>query len=51
VRLRRLLLQAVGEFTAGRIPALAQHDQIDYARIRAGAGVIPAKSDWRTVIP
>jgi phenylpropionate dioxygenase-like ring-hydroxylating dioxygenase large terminal subunit len=51
VRLRRLLLQAVGEFAEGRTPALAQHDQIDYARIRAGAGVIPAKSDWRTVIP
>jgi hypothetical protein len=48
VRLRRLLLHAVGESMAGRPPSAAHHS-IEYPRIRAAAAVIPAAQDWRSV--
>jgi len=47
VRLRRVLLQAVGDFNEGIDSA---NSQVDYASLRGFAGVLPAESDWRTLV-
>lgn len=49
VRVRRLLLRAVREFQQGRVPALAQHDEIDYGRIRPVGAIIAPSEDWQAL--
>jgi len=46
VHLRRLLLDAVGEFAAGKVPTLANHAAIDYPGIRPVVDTLRAGQDW-----
>lgn len=49
VRARRLLLQAARDFQAGKRPATAAHDTIDYRAIRSRGGPVTAGADWRSL--
>jgi phthalate 4,5-dioxygenase len=46
-RVRRALLNAVREFQAGRVPALALEGEFDYAGVRSVGGMLAAGEDWR----
>jgi phenylpropionate dioxygenase-like ring-hydroxylating dioxygenase large terminal subunit len=47
VRARRLMLQAVREWSEGRKHSSANHSDIDYSAIRSRGGVITEGSNWR----
>ena len=49
VRLRRMLLDSVREFMAGKRPSLARHEEIPYSRIRAVGNVLGPQEDWRSL--
>ena len=49
VRLRRMLLDSVREFMAGKRPSLARHEEIPYSRIRAVGNVLAPQEDWRSL--
>ena len=49
VRARRLMLQAVKDWQAGKQPQSAQHDKIDYASIRSRGGLCAESDDWRSL--
>lgn len=46
VRLRRLLLDSVREFSAGKTPAAARHEEIRYPGIRPVVDILRAGQDW-----
>ena len=50
VRARRLLLEALREHEAGKLPFGLDQD-LDYSRIRALAIRMPGQVDWRTIDP
>ncbi len=50
VHMRRLLLQSVRDWQAGRNPVGAGPG-IDYANIRATGGIVPKDKVWRDVLP
>lgn len=50
LRVRAALLKAVREHQAGKVPALAESPQLDYRAIRSVGGVLPAGTDWRTLV-
>ena len=49
LRVRNLLLKAVREHLAGKVPTLAENDDLDYSKVRSVGGVLPAGSDWRAL--
>ena len=50
VQVRRSLLNAVREFMDGKKPAVAQHDQIDYAAIRPISGEFDNDEQWKETL-
>jgi len=49
LRVRSLLLKAVREHQAGKVPYLADNDALDYAKVRSVGGVLPVGTDWRSL--
>lgn len=49
LRVRQLLLRAVREHLAGRVPAQADGPDLDYGAVRSVGGMIPAGADWRAL--
>ncbi|MSQ72091.1 MAG: aromatic ring-hydroxylating dioxygenase subunit alpha [Betaproteobacteria bacterium] len=49
VRLRRVLLQALGEFMDEDSRAEDSRGKVEYHALRGVAGVVPAGEDWRTI--
>ena len=50
IRLRQMLIKAAREFTAGKVPTLAGHPDLDYAKVKSVGGVLPEGTDWRTLV-
>ena len=46
---RKLLLDSVKEFRAGKPVRLAQHEEIPYPQIRPVADVLPDSAEWRKI--
>lgn len=49
VKFRNMLLGAVRQFGTGKVPDLARHEEIPYAKIRPTGDIIPASADWRRI--
>jgi phthalate 4,5-dioxygenase len=47
MQFRRLLLGAVKEAQAGKVPSIAELENVPFATIRARAEVVPKDTDWR----
>jgi len=47
VHLRRMLLDAVAQFSAGKKPAQAHHEKIEYPKIRPVVDVVRKGQSWR----
>ncbi|MFA5549894.1 MAG: Rieske 2Fe-2S domain-containing protein [Porticoccaceae bacterium] len=50
VQVRRCLLAAVRDFTAGKTPAAAQHETIDYNAIRPQAAFFEGEARWQDML-
>lgn len=50
LRVRQALLKSVREFSAGKVPALADSPQLDYRSIRSVGAVLPVGADWRALV-
>jgi phthalate 4,5-dioxygenase len=48
MRFRRVLLDALSDYEAGKRPAVADHETINYPSIRGEGMTVPLSTDWRT---
>jgi phenylpropionate dioxygenase-like ring-hydroxylating dioxygenase large terminal subunit len=49
LRVRSLLLKAAREHSAGKVPATADNEQLDYSKAVSVGGVLAAGTDWRVL--
>ena len=50
LRVRQQLLRSVKEFVAGQTPKLADSPELDYRQAVSVGGVLPAGTNWRTLV-